>query len=244
MPIVYNDLPRIYEVKYNGTNLQKVTYNGALVFDRLLKITYSFVVYYRLVCDYEDAYQRCLQVSYPYVELQIDHVEISFYNPHLISEVILTGVYVNYAPTDVYVGNMQGKVYTGINEVAHYHWSDERKSWGYTLRLDEFWKRIENGGTIPYEKFQSIVKVTSQYEDIYPTGKMYEEGNTNYLPRLAVFVKITGKSILGDNITFDADMIYGSPVYPSVNITKSNWSSGPITGYKTDVISLSSGWEK
>lgn len=240
MPIVYNDLPRIYEVKYNGTNLQKVTYNGTLVFDRRLKVTYSITISYRLVCDYEDSYAGCLTVSYPYVALQIEQFGITFYNPQLISEVILKGVEVNYTDDTPNIGGIEGVGYSCLNDRVTWHWSDERKNWGGVCAIREF--RRPYGGSV-YDEYLPILSVFSEDQDIYPVGSL-KHGQGSYMPKFSFTIQVTGKDVSGSNITFRQEITHVRTIQPAINVTRGNWDSSPISGYTEKAIAQSYDWKK
>lgn len=242
MPIVYNDLPRIYEVKYNGTNLQKVTYNGTLVFDRRLKVTYSITITYRLVCDYEDSYQGCLTVSYPYVALQIEQFEITFYDPQLISEVILKRVEVNYTADTPNIGGIEGAGYNCLNDKVTWHWSDERKSWGGVCTIREF-RYTYGGSSSRYDKYLSILSVSGKEQDIYPIGPL-KHGQGSYMPKFSFTIQVTGKGVSGSNITFSQEITHVRTIQPAINVTRGNWDSPPISGYTEKAIAQSYEWEK
>lgn len=240
MPIVYNDLPRIYEVKYNGTNLQKVTYNGTLVFDRRLEVTYSIIITYRLVCDYEDSYSGCLIVNYPYVALQIEQFKITFYNPQLISEVILKGVEVNYTDDTPNIGGIEGVGYSCMNDRVTWHWSDERKNWGGVCAIREF--RHPYGGSV-YDEYLPILIVSSEYHQIYPVGSL-KHGQGSYMPKFSFTIQVTGKDVSGSNITFRQEITSVSTIQPAINVTRGNWDSSPISGYTEKAIAQSYDWKK
>lgn len=239
MPIVYNDLSRIYEVKYNGTNLQKVTYNGTLVFDRRLKVTYSITISYRLVCDYEDSYEGCLLVNYPYVALQIEQFEITFYNPQLISEIILKRVEVNYNADTPNIGGIGGEGGSCLNDEVTWHWSDERKNWGEVCQIRRF--RHPYGGSAGYDQYLPILSVSSGYQDVYPVGPL-QHGQGSYMPKFSFTIQVTGVS--GSNITFSQEITHVRTIQPAINVTRGNWDSPPISGYTEKVIAQSYDWEK
>lgn len=240
MPIVYNDLPRIYEVKYNDTNLQKVKYNGTLVFDRRLKVTYSITISYRLECDYEDAYAGCLSVSYPRVALQIEQFEITFYDPQLISEVILKRVEVNYTADTPTIGGIEGVGYSCLNDGVVWHWSDERKNWGGVCAIRRF--RHTRGG-MGYDEYLPILSVSSDEEDIYPIGPL-KHGQGSYMPKFSFTIQVTGKGVSGSNITFSQEITHVRTIQPAINVTRDNWNSSFISGYTQKAIAQSYGWEK
>ena len=241
MPIVYNDLSRIYEVKYNGTNLQKVTYNGTLVFDRRLKVTYSITISYRLVCDYEDSYEGCLLVSYPYVALQIEQFEITFYDPQLISEVILKGVEVNYTADTPNIGGIEGEGYSCLNDKVTWHWSDERKNWGGVCQIREF-RNTYGGSSYGFDKYLPILFVSGKKQDVYPVGPL-KHGQGSYMPKFSFTIQVTGKGVSG-NITFSQEITHVRTIQPAINVTRGNWNSSSISGYTEKVIAQSYDWEK
>lgn len=239
MPIVYNDSSRIYEVTYNGTNLQQVTYNGTLVFDRRLKTTYSITISYRLEGDYEDSYEGCLQYHYPWVEVQVVEFSIVFYDPQLISEVILTNIQINYAPAPPTIGNITGDSYECWNNRLSWHWSDERGNWGEVCPVREFKYDLDP----TFGRYRPIIHVQSDNEDVYPTGTLrHDQGS--YKPKFSFTIQVTGKSVSGSNITFSQEISHIRLIQPTITITKDNWDSSPISGYTEQVVAQSYTWKK